>query len=150
MVVVGIMGLILLTSVPIAYKLWHKAPMQQAVKDIIEVCSHARARAIMHGQMTEVIFHPRKRRLEVGGGGSGSGLSAQLSDRVVISLLDINMSGLEYRDADIAKLRFYPTGTSDEMRMVLTYEAQQLGIELELTTGLASVVPDPLRTWGRR
>jgi hypothetical protein len=31
----------------------------------------------------------------------------------------------------------------------MTYEAEQLGIELELTTGLASVVPNPLRSWSR-
>jgi Tfp pilus assembly protein FimT len=148
MVVVLIMGIILAMGVPIAYKLWHKAPMQQAIKDVIEVCSHARARAILQGQVTEVVFHPRDRRLEVAGA-SGSGTSAQLSDRVTIDLLDINMSGLEYEKAEVAKVRFYPTGTSDEMRMVMTYEAEQLGIELELTTGLASVVPNPLRSWSR-
>jgi len=50
-------------SVPIVYKLWRKAPMRQAVKDIVEVCSHARARAILQGQVTEVVFHPKQNRL---------------------------------------------------------------------------------------
>ena len=149
MVVVLIMGITLTMSVPIAYKLWHKAPMRQAVKDIVEVCQNARRRAIFQGQSAELVFHPRERRLEVAGA-SGSGTSAQLSDRVIIDLLDINMSGVEYRDAEVAKVKFYPTGTSDEMKMVLHFETEQIGIELELTTGLASVVPDPLRTWARR
>ena len=47
MIVVAIMGIVMAMSVPIVYKVWRKAPMRQAVKDIVEVCSHARARAIM-------------------------------------------------------------------------------------------------------
>jgi len=148
MVVVLIMTIIMAMGVPIAYKLWRKAPMQQAIKDVFEVCQNARRRAIFQGQVAELVFHPRERRLEVAGA-SGSGTSAQLSDRVTIDLLDINMAGLEYEKAEVAKVRFYPTGTSDEMRMVMSFESEQIGIELELTTGLASVVPNPMRTWSR-
>ena len=170
MIVVGIMGIVMGMSVPIVYKLWRKAPMQQAVKDIVEVCSHARARAIMHGQVTEVVFHPKQNRLElVGGGGApppasgpvgqvppsapaatGSGLSAQLDSQVIIEELDINMSGVEFNNVDSARVRFYPNGVSDEMRMILFDGRDRMGIELEITTGLASVVPDPLREWTRR
>jgi len=149
MIVVAIMGIILTMGVPLVYKIWHKAPMQQAIKDTFEVFSHARARAILNGQMTEVVIHPRNRNLGVSGA-SGAGLSAQYEDRVVIDLLDVNMSGQELRDADWVKVRFYPNGTCDEMKMVLRFEAEQIGVELELTTGLANVVPDPLRTWARR
>jgi prepilin-type N-terminal cleavage/methylation domain-containing protein len=170
MIVVSIMGLVMTMSVPIVYKLWRKAPMRQAVKDIVEVLSHARARAILHGQVTEVVFHPRLNRLEmVGGGGAphpasgpggevpigareggGSGLSAQLSNEIIIEVLDINMSGVEFNDAESARVRFYPNGVSDEMRMILFDGRERMGIELEITTGLASVVPDPLREWIRR
>ena len=170
MIVVAIMGIVMTMSVPIVYKLWRKAPMRQAVKDIVEVCSHARARAIMHGQVTEVVFHPKQNRLEmVGGGGAphpadpaggdvplgapaatGSGLSAQLSNEIIIETLDINMSGVEFNDAESARVRFYPNGVSDEMRMILFDGRDRMGIELEITTGLASVVPDPLREWIRR
>jgi prepilin-type N-terminal cleavage/methylation domain-containing protein len=149
MVVVLIMGITLTMSVPLAYKLWHKAPMRQSVKDIFEVCQNARRHAIFSNHPAELVFHPRERRLEVAGM-SGEGTSAKLGDGVMIDLLDINMSGIEYRGADVAKVTFYPTGTSDEMKMVLRYEAEQIGIELELTTGLASVVPDPMRAWARR
>jgi Tfp pilus assembly protein FimT len=170
MIVVAIMGIVMTMSVPLVYKLWRKAPMRQAVKDIVEVCSHARARAIMHGQVTEVVFHPKQNRLElVGGGGvphpaagSGgdvplgaptatlSGLSAQLSNEIIIETLDINMSGVEFNDAESARVRFYPNGVSDEMRMILFDGRDRMGIELEITTGLASVVPNPLREWTRR
>jgi len=170
MIVVGIMGIVMGMSVPIVYKLWRKAPMRQAVKDIVEVCSHARARAIMHGQVTEVVFHPKQNRLEmVGGGGAphpaagpggeaplsapaatGSGLSAQLSNEIIIETLDINMSGVEFNDAESARVRFYPNGVSDEMRMILFDGRDRMGIELEITTGLASVVNNPLREWTRR
>jgi Tfp pilus assembly protein FimT len=170
MIVVSIMGIVMAMSVPIVYKTWHKAPMRKAVSDIVEVCSHARARAIMQGTMTQVVFHPKENRLELSGAASvprpageeggapafstpvaaGSGLSAQLSDQIIIETLDINMSGIEFNDAESATVRFYPNGISDEMRMILFDGRERMGIELEITTGLASVVHDPLREWTRR
>ena len=141
------------------------------MKDIVEVCSHARARAIMQGTMTEVVLHPRgkppgvcRRRQPVAGaqrrgrrraagdtgGGSGSGLSAQLSDTIIIETLDVNMSGIEFNDAEEVRIRFYPNGIADEMRMILFDGRDRMGIELEITTGLANVVPDPLQEWTRR
>jgi prepilin-type N-terminal cleavage/methylation domain-containing protein len=170
MIVVAIMGIVMTMSVPIVYKTWRKAPMREAVKSIVEVCSHARARAIMNGVETEVVFHPKDNRLGLAGGAaparspgeeggtpgvntptaSGSGLSAQLSGDVIIETLDINMSGVEYNDAEEAKIRFHPNGTSDEMRMILFDGRDRIGIELEITTGLANVVNNPLREWTRR
>jgi prepilin-type N-terminal cleavage/methylation domain-containing protein len=170
MIVVAIMGIVMTMSVPIVYKVWRKAPMRKAVSDIVEVCSHARARAIMQGSVTEVVFHPKENRLGLSGassaprsggerGGapefsaaaaSGSGTSAQLSDQVIIETLDINMSGVEFNDAESATVRFYPNGISDEMRMILFDGRERIGIELEITTGLVNVVNNPLREWSRR
>jgi len=170
MIVVAIMGIVMTMSVPIVYKVWRKAPMRKAVSDVVEVCSHARARAIMQGAVTEVVFHPKENRLGLAAAAtpapapgeegaapvastptaSGSGLSAQLPDGIIIETLDINMSGIEYNDAEEAKIRFYPNGISDEMRMILFDGKDRIGIELEITTGLASVVPNPLREWTRR
>jgi hypothetical protein len=144
--------------------------MTQAVKDIVEVFSHARARAIMQGTQTEVIIHPRENRLALAGAGSapqppqdaggevplsapaatGSGLSAQLSKDVIIEMLDVNMSGIEFNDADQVKIRFYPNGVADELRLLLFDGRDRMGIELEITTGLANVVPNPLQEWSRR
>ena len=81
---------------------------------------------------------------------SGSGLSAQLSNQIIIETLDVNMSGVEFNDCDQVRIRFYPNGISDEMRMILFDGRDRMGIELEITTGLANVVPDPLREWSRR
>jgi hypothetical protein len=52
-------------------------------------------------------------------------------------MLDINL--LEYKDADEARVRFFPNGTSDEMTLVLHDGDQYRKITLEVTTGLASV-----------
>ena len=170
MIVVAIMGIVMTMSVPIVYKVWHKAPMRKAVADVVEVCSHARARAIMNGVETRVVFYPKENRLGLGGAASapraaneesgtvapsapaasGSGLSAQLPSEVIIEMLDVNMSGVEFNDAERVEIRFYPNGISDEMRMILFDGRERIGIELEITTGLTSVVRDPLREWSRR
>jgi prepilin-type N-terminal cleavage/methylation domain-containing protein len=168
MIVVAIMGLVMTMSVPMVYKVWRKAPMQQSVKGIVEVCSHARAQAIMQGTPTDVVFHPRQNRLEIANGAptpansyrgpvplstpiaSASGLAEQLSEGVIIETMDVNMSGVEFNDYEQVRVRFRPNGTSDEMRLILFDGRDRMGIELETTTGLANVVRDPLREWLRR
>ena len=170
MIVVAIMGIVMAMSVPIVYKVWRKAPMRQAVKDIVEVCSHARARAIMQGTITEVVIHPKENRLELAGAGSapprptqragqwrsvrrrrpGPACRRSFPTEIIIETLDVNMSGVEFNDYDQVRIRFYPNGISDEMRMILFDGRDRMGIELEITTGLANVVPDPLREWTRR
>jgi len=68
MVVVGIMVIVMAMSVPFVYRSLRREPLNQAVRDITDVCSSARWKAIMQGSMAEVIFHPKDRRLEVAGG----------------------------------------------------------------------------------
>jgi prepilin-type N-terminal cleavage/methylation domain-containing protein len=162
MIVVGIMGIIMTMGVPMVYKVWHRAPMAKALTDIVEVCSNARARAILGGREVDVIFHPRDGRLEVGSVAApqpqaspqpgtpdslpatpapGSGLSAQLVDGMVIRALGINL--VDFTDADSARVRFFPNGTCDEMLMVINSpQNEQRGISLEITTGLASVLSE--------
>src|ERR1017187_9572575 len=104
MIVVAIMGIVMTMSVPIVYKVWRKAPMRTAVSSVVEVCSHARARAIMGGVVTEVVFHPKQNWLGLAGTGGtarsageeimppgssapttlGAGLSAQLPEGIII------------------------------------------------------------------
>jgi type II secretory pathway pseudopilin PulG len=167
MIVVGIMGLIMAMGVPIAYKAWHKAPMAKAVTDVVEVCSNARARAILQGQQVDLIIYPRERRFGVssaaGGlspspGGmpavptafvnvpSGSGLSGQLPDQVLIEDLDINKIPGGFRDVEQARVRFFPNGTCDEMSLfLLSDRGERCEILLEVTTGLANVEWDVRR-----
>jgi Tfp pilus assembly protein FimT len=168
MIVVAIMGIVMGMSVPIVYKVWHRAPMTQAVHDVQEVFKSARDLAIMQGKPMEVVLHPKENRLEVRGSAApppgeegavavgnarpthSSGLSAQMSSDIIIETLDINMSGVEYNDADEATVHFYPNGVADEMRMILFDGKDRMGIEVETTTGLADAVPNPLREWTRR
>jgi prepilin-type N-terminal cleavage/methylation domain-containing protein len=184
MIVIAIMGLIVAMGVPLVYKIMHKAPMTQAVRDIVEVCSNARAKAIMTGSVAELMIHPRDGKFDVVGGGGGgggggpvaaantrrgpgapqadippmdggasaapgSGLSAQLSDRVIIELLDVNKTG-ELRDADWVKVRFYPNGTCDDVTIILLSDtSERAKISLEITTALANVVTDPTKIASR-
>ena len=139
MIVTAIMGVIMTMGVPLVYRVWHKEPMRKAVSDVIEVLSNARARAILRGTPTQVVFHPQAGSLEIEGAPSGSGLSAQFPEGIAIDMLDVNLA--EYKDADAALVRFYPNGTCDEMTLILHSERnEQRGITLEITTGLASVL----------
>jgi Tfp pilus assembly protein FimT len=158
MVVVALMMIVMSMGVPIVYKTFHKQPMTKALTDVVDICSAARARAILQGTMTEVVFHPQDGRLEVSGGagapgvgytgggvvevntpGSSSSASAQLSDRVMIDMLDINLS--EYKEADEARVRFYPNGMCDEMTLILRGEGgEQRGVTLEITTSLPTIL----------
>jgi prepilin-type N-terminal cleavage/methylation domain-containing protein len=165
MIVVGIMGIILTMGVPIVYRMRHEAPLRKAVKDVVEVCSHARARAILQSKAVCVVFHPREGSFQVEGGGgtpasqngsaghieismpapsTGSGLSGRLSERVAIEMLDVDLT--EYKDADEVKVWFYPNGVCDELTLILrSLDAESdpiRAISLEVTTGLASVETD--------
>jgi prepilin-type N-terminal cleavage/methylation domain-containing protein len=153
MVVVGIMGLILLTGIPLVYKVWHKEPMRQALSDVIEVLSNARARAILQGHDVAVIFHPRDRTYEIEGSGgaaagsgkvqvglalgAGGGTHARFPDEVMIEMLDVNLS--EYKDQERARVVFHPGGTCDEMTLILRGAGWWRRIDLEITTGIPSV-----------
>ncbi len=168
MVVVGIMGLIMALGVPLVYKVWHKAPMNKAVADVVELCSNARARAILQGAPTELIFHAGDATIRVQNAaisrpaqptdqpaptpvpapasppslpGAGSGLAAQLPDSVAISKLYV--SGIDCMDFEIARVRFFPNGTSDELILqLLSDRGERVEITLEVTTALAFVEHD--------
>jgi hypothetical protein len=143
-----------------------EAPLRKAVKNVVEVCSHARALAILQSKATCVVFHPREGSFAVQGGGSpsassdanagpvqfrapsaspDSGLSGQLSDSVVIEMLDVDLT--EYNDKDEVKVWFYPNGVCDELTLILFDPSAgrdpRRVISLEVTTGLASVELDP-------
>jgi prepilin-type N-terminal cleavage/methylation domain-containing protein len=164
MIVMAIMGIVMTMSVPMVYKVWHKEPLNKAVRDVFEVCSNARAQAIMKGTMTELILYPRDKRMVVSGSApsapseprgfvpvevdppppppSGSGLSAQLSEKISIEMCDVNLT--EYKDAEQARVRFYPNGTCDEFTLILHGDGprnQWIKISLEVTTSLASAGP---------
>ena len=166
MIVVGIMGIVVTIGVPIFYSIRTEAPLRKAVTDVVEVCSHARALAILQSKATCVVFHPREGTFAVQGASSpvasgdvnggpaqlhapttspNSGLSGQLSDRVVVEMLDVDLT--EYKDSEEVKVWFYPNGVCDELTLILFdpsvgHDPRRV-ISLEVTTGLASVELDP-------
>jgi prepilin-type N-terminal cleavage/methylation domain-containing protein len=160
MMVVAIIGLAVVLGIPAMLREMHRSPMGNAVNDVMEICSRARAQAILNDAMTTVVFHPQTRQLAIGSApvpastnelsssgapatevpsaaGSSPGNSAQFDDSISIEMLDINL--LEYKDADEARVRFFPNGTSDEMTLILHSDTDYKKITLEVTTALASV-----------
>ena len=161
MVVVGIMAIVMTMSVPLVYKVRNREAMNKAVRDVTEVCSQARAQAILQGKTTELLFYPKDKRCQVGGyagekapvpaeesGEPGlpppppanSGLGATISDTLAIEMLDVNLT--EYKDKDFARVRFFPNGTCDEFTLVLhSDKGEWYKIWLEITTSLVNVGP---------
>jgi prepilin-type N-terminal cleavage/methylation domain-containing protein len=160
MMVVAIIGLIMTMSVPAILRTMHQEPLRKAVNDVLTICSHARAQAILHGVTTTVVFHPQSGDIMLAGiattnspdgfappdeptgetttaAPDASALnSAHFDDSISIDMLDVNLS--EYKDASEAPVRFFPDGTSDEMTLIIHSGDQYRKITLEVTTGLAS------------
>lgn len=161
MIVVAILGIVMSMGVPAIYRAQQKEGMRKAVSDIVEVCSNARAQAILRGTTVELRIRPQEGRFEVTapptaprpGSTPGeeprveavvpapppprSGLSAQIPDRIGFEMVDVNF--VEYKEAEEARVRFHPNGTSDEMTVVLRSDKNEFRrISLEVTTGLAT------------
>jgi prepilin-type N-terminal cleavage/methylation domain-containing protein len=144
MVVVAIMGIIMAAGVPTLWKALHKEGFRKTVSDVVDVCNSARARAILQGRVTEVVFHPQERTCEVQGGAVGGGWAhtATFDDSARVEMLDVNLR--EYKDSELARVRFFPNGTADEMTLVLVSDRNEWRkISVEITTGIASVDSNP-------
>lgn len=175
MLVVAILVIALSFSYPAIRDAVHRAPMTQAVKDVMDACRHARSQAILSGHPMELRIYPKELRIEVAtvandeeagsstggaplpgtessdsGSGSGTGSihtppspfisSATLSDEIRIEMLDVNFT--ECKDFDVARVRFYPNGTCDDMTLVLHSDMDYRKISLEVVTSLAQVETD--------
>jgi len=163
MIVVAIMAIVMGMTVPFAWKALRREGMTKAVNEVLEVCQNARAMAIIQGRPTYVVFHPEDGKFEVDGAapaapnpdgsagtsaasanailGPNAGLSGHFPANVAVASLRIN--GVSMMDSTIARVRFNPNGTSDELRMVLLSETRESrGIFTEITTGLATVESD--------
>ncbi|MBC8096218.1 MAG: prepilin-type N-terminal cleavage/methylation domain-containing protein [Akkermansiaceae bacterium] len=146
MVVVGVIAIITVTGAPTLIKVLRKEGFRKTVSDVMDVCSSARARAILKGQVTEVVFQPQERTCAVAGGGvhGGWASSAVFDDSARVEMLDVNLR--EYKDANTARVRFFPNGTCDEMTLILVSDKNEWRkISTEITTGLASLESDPTK-----
>lgn len=147
--VVAIIGLVMAMGVPAILSVVHEGPLRKAVNDVVEICGHARAQAILTGQTTVVVFHPREGTVDYGGGTARGAVSTRVGKKVVTStkfdrsvnvgLLLVNESDLTEPVNDVANVCFYKDGTCDEMKMELDAHGEFRVISLEVTTSLASV-----------
>jgi prepilin-type N-terminal cleavage/methylation domain-containing protein len=150
MMVVAIIGLMMASGVPAILSVTREAPLRKATNDMMEICTRARAQAILQGQTMIVTFHfhPRLRTVELNGGAGASAPSTraghaavnatEFDPSVVIEGLGIN--GYDYTDSDgAAFVHFFANGTSDEMTLVLSSLGEYRKITLEEITALASV-----------
>jgi prepilin-type N-terminal cleavage/methylation domain-containing protein len=129
MIVVAIIGLVAAMGVPSFLQALRKDGMRKALSDVKENLDNARARAIVSGQTTEVVFNPLQKSIG----------STALPDGVEIAMLDINL--LDYGATEEARVRFFPNGTCDELTLVLHSRDEWEKITLEFSTALASVSP---------
>ena len=78
-------------------------------------------------------------------GSSGGGVfNGKIGENIRIELLDVNF--VEYKEAEVARVKFYPNGTCDEFTIVLHGENDEWRkITLEVVTGLPDVSSDPTK-----
>jgi type II secretion system protein H len=163
MIVVAIIGLIAAMGVPGILQTLRKEGMHKAVSEVHTLLNDARAGAILRGRATEVVFHPAEKRLEIADAPADAspaplaGASANnsestprpslpiaqesvvLPDNVDIAMLDINL--LDFGASDVARVRFFPNGTCDELTLILHSGDEWQKITLEFSTALCSVSP---------
>lgn len=161
MIVVAIMLVILGIGIPSVFRSMKKDPLKQAVSDIVEGCSHARAQAILTGEpMVFVISSdgsfsvskaPKRENLAPKTGAaaleineadyadplesSPSSFSALMDKDVGVELLFVNFK--DQIDLEKAEVHFYQNGMSDEFTIILNWSnSNRTKITLDPITGL--------------
>ena len=144
MVVVAIIAVIAAAAIPSLYGYVHKEGFRRTLSDVLDACRSARSDAIINNRTAELVFHPRDGTCEVSAAGAGYGSWAHSAkfDNCTVKMLDVNLQ--EYKDADLAKVRFFPDGKCDELTLVLVSDKNEWKtITLEITTGLPSIANGP-------
>ena len=133
MIVVAIMGLTLSMGVPSFVRAVRRQGMRKAQNELLKACRDARAEAVMKNHSVDLVFHPTDGTFEV----PGVDAQAQFPKDVSIDILGVNF--IQYEQADMARVRFYPNGTSDEFTIVLQSPNEALKISLDTVTALSVV-----------
>jgi len=160
MIVIGIVAMVMAMGMPSIIQTMKKDPLRKAVSDIVEGCSHARARAILSGVPAELVIRasdgqltvrqvasktveralegsePGERPVEVAPSNQPV-FSAHLHEDIAIQLLYVNLR--DQMEAEEARVRFYSNGTSDEFTIVLESKEGVRKISLDCVTGLPDV-----------
>lgn len=131
MVVVAIMGLTFTLGLPSFVRAFKREGMRKAEKDLLDACREARAAAILQDHPVDLVFHPIDRTFEV----PGVFPAAQLPENIAIDIMGVNF--IQYERAELARVRFFPTGTSDEFTIVLhSSEGEYRKYSLDTVTAL--------------
>jgi hypothetical protein len=134
MVVVAILGLMAAMGLPSMLRMIQKDGMRKAVGDVTELLGDARADAIIKGQTAEVSFHPADNQVD-----SSLGKSVTLPEGVAMEGIGINL--MDFSEAEVSHVRFFPNGTCDELTLVLHSGEDWRKITLEFSTALADAEP---------
>jgi len=164
MMVVGILGMVLAMGMPAFIRSIRRDPLRQAVSDIEEACSKARAAAILRGSPVELVIRAEGGQLNVvparddnaeqtAASVEGPGqpaepsadtaasqspvFSARLNENVAVTLLYVNLK--DQMEAEETRVHFYANGTSDEFTMIVQAGNGMRKISLECVTALATV-----------
>jgi prepilin-type N-terminal cleavage/methylation domain-containing protein len=160
MIVVGILAIVVAMGMPAFVQTLKKEPLRQAVSDIVDACTQARAQAILKGAPAELTIRaadgqltvaPVRKNAVAGEEGtleptveSGDAtapatpmFSARLQEDIAVTLLYVNLQ--DRMEAEETRVRFYPNGTSDEFTIVVQFGGGIRKISLECVTGLADV-----------
>jgi prepilin-type N-terminal cleavage/methylation domain-containing protein len=166
MIVVGIIAIVLTMAVPNIYRYLHPSPIQKSLDAVLDACRDAREAAVLGGATTALIINLKTKSLSIGAASTPpsesaplsefpelnprpqpvqprtSGKNYQISDRVMIEGLGIN--GLDYTEDEQAEIRFYAKGTSDEFKVVLHSDQNDMRmVFLDPVTGHADYEVDP-------
>lgn len=130
MMVVAIIGLTLVMGLPAFLHTMNREGMRKAEYDMVNACKEARRAAIMNNQTTDLVIHPLDRTFEV----PGAFPLAQLPTDVGIDTMGVNF--IECKDAELARVHFFPNGTSDEFTILLHSMGRMEEIDLDTIAAL--------------
>jgi len=134
MIVVAIIGLIAAMGIPSMLQMWKKDGMRLAVSDVTDLLGDVRADAILNGKTDYVTFRPGDNKLD-----SSIGKSVTLPDGVAMEGIGINL--MDFSETEESRVRFFPNGTCDELKLVLHSGADWRLIQLDFSTAIASSEP---------
>ncbi len=164
MFVLGIAAMIMAIGIPSIFQIMRKDPMRQAVSDMVDGCSEARAQAILKGVPAELVLNPSDASIRVVAGNefaangptpmSQTGASvpppstttpakrftAKFSEDIAVQLLEVNNED-RMAATEETHVRFFPNGTSDDFKILLYWASknQWRAIRLDIITGLPDV-----------
>jgi prepilin-type N-terminal cleavage/methylation domain-containing protein len=136
MLVVGILGIVLAMGLPPMVRVIQREPLRQAVTDVVQALTDARAQAILQGIPAEVVLQgdglirvPMPQPVRLADAREGEDLDwagvtsarpvfeARLHEEVMVRSIQLNL--VEMLEATEVRITFHPNGMSDDFTMWL-------------------------------